>query len=313
MSGRARPGEGAGRQAGTARLLAVAAAILFSTGGAGIKVEAFTAAQVSAVRSGVAAIVLWLWLRRRDQERRVAWTPGVLFAGLIYAAMLTLFVSATKLTTAANAIFLQSTAPLYLLILAPLVLGERFRARDLVYLATLGVGLACCFMGRPVATATASNPWLGNLLGAASGLVWALTLISLRYVGRSDRSGSGSLTAVVAGNAVACLVALPMALPLPAASAAEWATVLYLGVFQIGLAYLCLAVAISRLPALESALLLLLEPVLNPIWTWLMRGEDPGGWTIAGGAVIVTATAAKIVYDARRPVTGPAEEQSAGS
>ena len=313
MSGQVRPSREFGPTAGTARLLAVAAAILFSTGGAGIKVEAFTAAQVSTLRSGIAAIVLWLWLRRLDRARRLSWTPGVFVAGLVYAAMLTLFVSATKLTTAANAIFLQSTAPLYLLVLAPLVLGERFRARDLVYLAALGVGLACCFMGRPVATATASNPGLGNLLGAASGVVWALTLISLRYVGRSERSGSGSLTAVVAGNAFACLVALPMALPLPAASAGEWATVLYLGVFQIGLAYLCLAVAISRLPALEISLLLLLEPVLNPIWTWLIRGEDPGRWTIAGGAVIVTATAAKIVYDARRPVTGQPEGQSAAS
>jgi drug/metabolite transporter (DMT)-like permease len=308
-----RPSREFGPTAGTARLLAVAAAILFSTGGAGIKVEAFTAAQVSTLRSGIAAIVLWLWLRRLDRARRLSWTPGVFVAGLVYAAMLTLFVSATKLTTAANAIFLQSTAPLYLLVLAPLVLGERFRARDLVYLAALAVGLACCFTGRPVATATATNPGLGNLLGAASGLVWALTLISLRYVGRSERSGSGSLTAVVAGNAFACLVALPLALPLPAASAGEWATVLYLGVFQIGLAYLCLAVAISRLPALEISLLLLLEPVLNPIWTWLIRGEDPGRWTIAGGAVIVTATAAKIVYDARRPVTGQPEGQSAGS
>ena len=181
-----------------------------------------------------------------------------------------------------------------------MTLGERFRARDLVYLAALAVGLLFCFAGQPPATATASNPALGNLLGAASGFVWALTLIALRYVGRHDPAGSGSLTAVVAGNAFACLLALPVALPLPAASAAEWATLVYLGVFQIGLAYLFLGLAISRLPALEISLLLLLEPVLNPIWTWLVRGEDPGRWTIVGGAVIVAATAAKIVYDARR-------------
>jgi drug/metabolite transporter (DMT)-like permease len=288
-----------------ARLLAVAAAILFSTGGAGIKVEAFSAAQVSMMRSGIAAVVLWLWVRRVDSRAGASWTGAPLIAAVVYAAMLTLFVAATKLTTAANAIFLQSTAPLYLLILAPLILGERFRARDLVYLGALGVGLACCFMGRPAATAAASDPPLGNLLGAASGFVWALTLISLRYVGRSE--GGGSLKAVVTGNALACLLALPLALPVPVASAAEWATVIYLGVFQIGLAYLCLSVAISRLPALEVSLLLLLEPVLNPVWTWLIRGEDPGGWTIAGGAVIVAATGAKILYDARRPPTVPVQ------
>ena len=293
---------------GTARLQALAAAVLFSTGGAGIKVEAFNAAQVSALRSGIAAIALLFWLRGR-----LSWSPAAVAAGVVYAAMLTLFVTATKLTTAANAIFLQSTAPLYLLVLAPLMLGERFRPRDLVYLGALAVGLVFCFLGRPTVTATASNPALGNLLGAASGFVWALTLISLRYVGRNDPAGGGSLTAVVAGNAFACLMALPMAWPLPAASVPDWATVIYLGVFQIGLAYLFLGLAIRRLPALELSLLLLLEPVLNPIWTWLVRGEDPGRWTIAGGAVIVAATAAKIVYDARVPAPGPAAAPAGGA
>jgi drug/metabolite transporter, DME family len=282
---------------GTARLLALAAAILFSTGGAAIKVQAFSAPQVSALRSGIAAAALLLWLRGR-----VRWSTPALIGALIYAAMLTLFVMATKMTTAANAIFLQATAPLYLLVLAPLILGERFRSRDLAFLATFAAGMVFCFLGRPGATATASNPALGNLIAAASGLVWALTLIALRYVGREDPNGDAAVTVVVAGNALACLAALPMALPLPAASAGEWATVVYLGVFQIGLAYLCLTAAIRRLPALEISLLLLLEPVLNPIWTWLILGEDPGRWTIAGGAVIVGATAVKLVYDARRPL-----------
>jgi drug/metabolite transporter (DMT)-like permease len=97
-----------------ARLQALAAAVLFSTGGAGIKVEAFTASQVSGVRSGIAALALVLWLRGR-----LRWSAHALGAGVVYAAMLTLFVSSTKLTTSANAIFLQSTAPLYLLALAP--------------------------------------------------------------------------------------------------------------------------------------------------------------------------------------------------
>ena len=277
-----------------ARLQALAAALLFSTGGAGIKVEAFSSAQVSAVRSGIAALALLLWLRGR-----LHWSWPAAGAGLIYAAMLTLFVAATKLTTAANAIFLQSTAPLYLLVLAPLLLGERFRRRDLVYLCGVAVGMVFCFFGRPAATATAANPALGNLLGAASGLVWALTLLSLRYLGRGEGSEGSTITAVVAGNLFACIGALPVALPLPAASTAEWATLVYLGVFQIGLAYVFLSSAVQRLPALEVSLLLLLEPTLNPIWTWIVRGEDPGRWTISGGAVIITATALKAVYDAR--------------
>jgi drug/metabolite transporter (DMT)-like permease len=277
--------------------MALAAALLFSTGGAGIKVQSFDASQVSTLRSGIAAIALMLWL-----QGRIRWSWPIAAAGVIYAAMLTLFVTATKLTTAANAIFLQSTAPLYLLVLSPLLLGERFRPRDLAFLVALAVGMVFCIAGRPPATATAPNPVLGDLLGAASGFVWALTLVTLRYVGRDDTVGGSTISAVVAGNAFACLAALPIAWPLPAAPAAEWATLVYLGVFQIGLAYVFLAGAVRRLPALETSLLLLLEPVLNPIWTWMVRGESPGRWTVAGGAVIIAATAIKLIYEARRPI-----------
>jgi drug/metabolite transporter (DMT)-like permease len=279
----------------TARLLALAAAVLFSTGGAGIKVESFTAAQVAMVRSGVAAIALFLWL-----GARIRWTPGITFAGVIYASVLLLFVGATKLTTAANAIFLQSAAPVYLLVLAPFVLHERVRRRDVAYLAVVGGGIVLCFMGRSAATETAPNPGLGNWLGAASGLAWALTLVTLRRIGRTDRTGDVTVGAVVAGNGFACLAAAPFALPLPAATAGEWVTLVYLGVFQIGLAYVCLSSAIRRIPALEISLLLLFEPVLNPVWTWAIRGESPGGWTVVGGAVIVGATAVRVLIDARR-------------
>lgn len=278
-----------------ARLQALAAAVLFSTGGAGIKVESFSAAQVSMFRSGIAAAALLLWL-----HGRVRWTPGALATGIVYAATLSLYVGATKLTTAANAIFLQSSAPLYLLVLAPFLLHEPVRRRDVVYLTVIGGGMVLCLLGSPFATATAPDPVLGNWLGAASGLAWALTLVTLRKIGGADSNGDATVTGVVAGNVFACVAAAPFALPLPAASAAEWMTLVYLGVFQIGLAYVCLSGAIRRLPALDVSLLLLMEPVLNPVWTWAVRGESPGGWTIAGGAVIVGATAAKVLTDARR-------------
>ena len=128
----------------TARLQAIAAALLFSTGGAAIKVAAFSSAQVAGLRSGIAALALLLWLRGR-----VRWTPQVIGVGVVYACTLTLFVHATRLTTAANAIFLQATAPLYILILSPVLIGERFRPRDLVYFAALATGMVLCFVGQP--------------------------------------------------------------------------------------------------------------------------------------------------------------------
>jgi drug/metabolite transporter (DMT)-like permease len=128
---------------------------------------------------------------------------------------------------------------------------------------------------------------------------WALTLLGLRWAERS-RPGIG-LSAVIAGNALACAAGLPFVWPLPAAPASEWAAVVYLGVFQVGAAYICLTRAMAYLSAFEVSLLLLLEPVLNPLWTWLVRGERPGGWVLAGGGIIVAATALKSMYDARVP------------
>lgn len=277
-----------------ARLQVLAAAVLFSTGGAGIKVEAFSGLQVSALRSGIAAIALFVLLRGR-----LVWSPQVALAAVVYAATVTLFVLSTKLTTAANAIFLQATAPLYLLLLGPMVLGEHFRRRDVAYLVVVALGMMGCFAGRPAATGTAPDPALGNALAVACSVTWAFTLIALRYMEREQSRPGLGISAALLGNLFASVAAMPFAWPFPAASEAEWVTIVYLGVCQVAVAYVFLTSAIRHLSALEVSLLLLLEPVLNPVWTWALRGEHPGAWTIVGGAVIVTATALRTVNEAR--------------
>jgi hypothetical protein len=151
---------------GRAELLVLLAAVLFSTGGAGIKVSAFSAAQVSAMRSGIAAVALLAWTRRRVP---LSW--NLLFVGAVYAVTLTLFVAATRLTTAANAIFLQSTAPLYLLALGPLVLKERFGRREVLFVGVIFAGMLICLQDSPPGTLTAPDPATGNLLAALSAVV----------------------------------------------------------------------------------------------------------------------------------------------
>lgn len=284
---------------GIGRLQVFAAAVLFSTGGAGIKAAAFTGLQVSALRSGIAGLILLALLRGR-----LVLSPAMLATVVVYAATVTLFVLATKLTTAANAIFIQATAPLYLLLLGPLVLHERIRGRDLGFLGGVAAGLVLCVLGQPAPTITAPDPFTGNLLAIVCSIGWALTLMGLRYVQRHQTQTSVGLSAVTLGNLLASLAAWPFALPLPSASAVEWGTIAYLGICQIGVAYVFLTSAIRVLPALEVSLLLLIEPVLNPVWTWLIRGEHPGGFTIAGGAIIIAATAIKSTYDARVPGRG---------
>jgi DME family drug/metabolite transporter len=281
---------------GLGRLQVLAAAVLFSTGGAGIKAAAFTGLQVSALRSGIAALILIALLRGR-----LVLSPPMVATGIVYAATVTLFVLSTKLTTAANAIFLQATAPLYLLLLAPVILSERFRARDMVFLLGVAAGLVLCMIGQPLPTTTAPDPTIGNVLAVVCSVTWALTLLGLRYVQRDHTHTSVGLSAVALGNLFASLAAVPFAWPLPSANAVEWATIAYLGVCQIALAYVLLTAAIRVLPALEVSLLLLIEPVLNPTWTWLIRGEHPGAYTIVGGAIIIASTAIKSVYDARVP------------
>jgi drug/metabolite transporter (DMT)-like permease len=216
-----------------------------------------------------------------------------------------LFVLANRLTTAANTIFLQSTAPLYLLFLAPWLLKERIQAQDLGFLLAVGSGLVLFFLGTEQPVATAPDPFRGNLLALGSGLCWALAICGLRWLGADPTRGSPS-TAVVSGNLTAFLIGLPLALPIGAHTMADWSVIGYLGVFQIALAYVFVTSAIQVLPALEASVLLLIEPALNPVWAWVFQGETPGALPLLGGAIILGATTVKSWAEGRRiaaPVT----------
>lgn len=277
------------------RFQLLAAAALFSTGGAAVKATALTGWQVASFRSGIAALAILLLI----PAARRGWNWRVFLVGIAYAATLILFVVANKLTTAANTIFLQSSAPLYVLLLGPLLLKEPLRRDDLAFIAVVAVGLALFFVGVEPPVATAPDPARGNILALLSGTAWAFTLMGLRWLergsdaepGSEPQPGSGSaLATVVAGNLIACLVGLPFALPVVSAGPVDWVTVVYLGVFQIGLAYVLLVRAIRHVPALEASVLLLAEPALNPVWAWLAHGEVPSAWSLAGGFLILGAT-----------------------
>ncbi len=285
-----------------ARLKMVAAGLLFSTGGAAIKWASFSSWQVSCLRSGIAAVAVWFLL----PDARRGWTWRTLAVGTAYATTLVLFVLANKLTTSASTIFLQSTAPLYVLLLSPLLLRERVTRENLVFMLVVAAGFSLFFVGTEAPVVTAPNPFLGNLLAAASGLTYAVTMMGFRWLSTRPESGPGGAQAVVVvGNIVAFLACLPMALPLTGGSPADWAVMLYLGVFQIGIAYLFVTAAIRHVSAFEASILLLVEPAFNPVWSWLVLGETPGPWSLAGGAVILGATAVKSVYDSRRETRAP--------
>jgi drug/metabolite transporter, DME family len=278
-----------------ARLLLVSAAVLFSTGGAAIKWTTLTAWQVAGMRSLIAAIALLILL----PDARRHWSRRNWLVGIVYAFTLVLFVTANKLTTAANAIFLQATAPLYILLAAPWLLREHIKRDDVPFMVAVGIGMAAFMVGGNVPVASAPNPSAGNVAAAASGVTYALTVMGLRAVARTDPRAT--LNTLVSGNIVAAAMCLPVGWPITGAVPSDWAALVWLGVFQIGLAYLCLSTGVRHVTALEASLLLLAEPVLNPVWAWLAHGEQPGPWALAGGALIVVATTVRAVRAPSRP------------
>ena len=205
----------------------------FSTGGAAIKACSLTGWQVAGFRSGIAAAVLLLLL----PETRRGWTLATLAAGAAYAATLIAFVVANKLTTSANAIFLQSTAPLYMLRSARWCCTKRSKTRS--------CGFRGCRLRRRTAARrlvfsrrVGSDPAQGNPVAAFSGFTWACTIASLRWLAQHDPNPGATASTVAAGKPDRMRACLPMALPAPHLRPQDTAVLLYLGIFQVGLAYL---------------------------------------------------------------------------
>jgi drug/metabolite transporter (DMT)-like permease len=272
-------------------------ALLMSTGGAGIKAVSLTSWQIASFRSGIAAIVILFAGRRRPRI-----SAATLLVGAAYASTVVTFITANKLTTAANAVFFQGTAPLYLTVLGPLVLGERLPRRDMPLLFVIAAGMALLFAGGSAPLATAPNPALGNAIGVVSGCCWSVTLLGLRWLEKRDPSSKGAAAghAAVVGNMLAFAGCLPLALPASDIGAVDLLGVVYLGVFQVGLSYVLLTRSITDVPAVEASLLLLVEPALSPVWAWLLHGEAPGLWPLAGGLLIIGAAAGKALREGRQ-------------
>jgi drug/metabolite transporter, DME family len=284
----------------SARLQVLAAALLFSTGGTAIKAVALTNWQVAAGRSLLAAIVITLG--GSGLWRRFSWRP--VLVGLAQAATLVTFVTANKLTTAANAVFLQATAPLYITLLGPFLLGEHMKRKDIPLLALIFGGVLLLFAGSQEPLATAPHRVLGTVVGVVSGFCWALTVMGLRWIARADPvdGANTARAAAVVGNLLAFVVCLPAAFPLPAPSVADALGVVYLGVFQVGAAYVLLSHGLRHVPAAAASLLLLAEPAFSPLWAWLVHHEAPGFWPLIGGTLIIAAATITTWRDSRVPV-----------
>jgi drug/metabolite transporter (DMT)-like permease len=273
-----------------AAVLAVAgAAVLWSSGGLFIKIAPMPALAVACGRSIVAGLFYLVTLR--PNLRAARWSTAASYAGCILT-----FVTATRLTTAANAIFLQYTGPAYVLLLSPLLLDEPFRAIDGACVALSMAGMALFFVGKVEA-----GQALGNVLGIVSGVFFALTVVLLR---RDAKSGKGdALPSTALGNIIAAAVTLPWAVrALPQMTSPRGLGVLlFLGVVQLGIAYWLFVKGVRRVPAAEASLISMLEPILNPVWVLLFFGERPGPWAIAGGAVVIASVVVRTLAPPGQP------------
>ena len=286
-------------------LLAVtAAAILWSTGGLFIKWVSLDALGVTMWRSLLAGITIALIARPPFVK---PWRANALTWGLAlsWAATMLLFVTATKTTTAANAIFLQYTAPLYLLVLGALFLGERATRLDLATVAVAFGGMALFFVGR-----LETDELWGNVAALSAGVTLAIMMTLLRHKSCGPHTRP---QAMILGNALLVAGLLAVNLGRGATSVftpgpADIAGLLFLGIVQIGVAYIFFAFAMARVQALEASLIGMLEPVLNPVWVFLFLGETPGWWAVLGGAILVSAVATRTwITERRRPPGAPHE------
>jgi DME family drug/metabolite transporter len=263
----------------------LATALLFSTGGAAIKACGLDAWQVASFRSGVAAVALALLV---PAARRVS--PRVLLVAVAYAGTLISFVLANKLTTAAQAVFLQASAPIYVVGLEWWLLGTRPARKDLPILVLVALGIALLFFGSGERVATAPDPARGNVIAIASGVFYAFLMVGLRWLTVAETVPGTAASAALWGNVLAFTAVLPLALPVVDSRPVDWAVIAYLGTFQIGLAYYLMSRAMRTLTALDTAVLLLIEPLLNPTFVWLVHGETPTALALTGGALVLAAT-----------------------
>ena len=282
-------------QARTSALLVVAAAALWSTGGVGVKIADAEPLVVAGLRSAFALLfmlgVIVVRLRGRlGVIGALLKRPLVWAAAASYALMVVMFVLSARRTTAANAIFIQYTGPIYVALLSGPLLGEKPSRRDLYAIALCVLGMALTFGGE-----LGGGRALGNALAILSSFGFAGLPLLLRVDQKridAKLAADAPLLAMSLGNALAAVVALPAMLMHPPSGPSQGRTlfVLFLlGTIQIGLPYVLYGSAVRKLRALDSSLLATIEPVLSPIWVLLATGERPSVMAAAGGVTIVSA------------------------
>lgn len=247
-------------------------AILWSSGGLLIKWITWSPMAIAGARSAIAALLIYPAARKT----KLVASPVLIACALAYAATVTLFVVANKMTTAANAVLLQYTAPIFVALLGYWLLRERTTPQDWIAIAFTLSGMVLFFLDR-----ISPGELTGNIISVLSGAAFALMIVLLR-----KQKSEAPLWSVFFGNVVTALVGLPFMVR-TSPGPKGWMGLILLGVFQLGLSYILYSSAIKHVTALQAVLIPVIEPILNPVWVFLILGEAPGPWSLAGGLIVI--------------------------
>ena len=279
-------------------LYLILTAILWSTSGLLVKVIDWQPMSILAGRSLLATGVFALTLRDlRFKPSRVQ-----IVGALAFLATQVLFITATKMTTAANAIFLQYTAPVTVIPLSVLWLGERPKRADWFALVVILIGLGF-FFGDDLTL----DGRLGNVLAIVSGVTMAVMTVCMRRAGMETENDHAPAQTILMSHATGALIGMP-SMVRETFTLQSLGIIAFLGLFQIGLAFLLYSRAVRHVEALETTLIVTLEPILNPLWVFLIIGEMPGPMALLGGALVIGAVTARAWISARSPSPAPDPE-----
>ncbi len=261
-------------------------ALLWSTGGVFIKLVDWNGFAIAGMRSLIASFVLLAYLKKP----RFNWQFPQLAAAFSYACTMTLYVLANKMTTAANAILLQYTAPVYVAILAWVILKEKPTMDNWIALIVIMGGMLLFFAGK-----LSPGNISGNVLAVLSGLALASFAVFMRM-----QKESSPFESVLLAHLITFIVSAPFIFRSALPGVSGWIGIFMLGIFQLGFASLLFSYGIKQISALKSMLILTLEPILNPIWVFLFTREAPGTYAAVGGVFIIAAVLFTTIYSSRR-------------
>jgi drug/metabolite transporter (DMT)-like permease len=270
-------------------LFLVLTAILWSSSGLLVKIISWQPLSILSGRSILSTAVFWIFLRCPVRFR---WTRLQVVGAFGYVGAQLFFIMATKLTTAANAIFLQYTLPIYIVFFGYWFLDERPHRSDWISLIVIFTGMFL-FFGDDLNF----NGFSGNILAIVSGMSMAVLMLCMR----KQKDGTPANT-ILLGNLIGVVIGLPFLLQ-ENFSLPNIGIISYLGIFQIGLSFVLYSIAIKQVKALESSLILTLEPILNPLWVFLVIGETPGKLALVGGMFVIGAVTVRAVVSARETAT----------